>query len=248
MLQRRSRDPVPCFEIRRQRFRDLLLQLFLVRHDTDFAPRSRKLNRGPERLRTLYLRDIERLEGEAIAALPRALANQELLAIDGGDPLRVRLVASADTEEELSRELLAIFGERILRMAPLSHRLEDLGLLISRFLNESAAPKKLTFRRSVARALALFDWPGEVRELETTIAHGVSLSGEDNVVRLIHLPRSIQVSESRARERRSLLHCLEETGGNVSEVARMLRVSRAQVHRLANRYGLDVSSFAKELN
>ena len=50
MLQRRSRDPVPCFEIRRQRFRDLLLQLFLVRHDTDFAPRSRKLNRGPERL------------------------------------------------------------------------------------------------------------------------------------------------------------------------------------------------------
>ena len=111
---------------------------------------------------TLLITDIEELEGEALSALPRALANQELLALEHGEELRVRLVISGGPKAEraLSSALQSAIGEEVLQLPPLSHRLEDLGSLVSVFLVRFEAVESVKLRRSVARALVLHDWPG----------------------------------------------------------------------------------------
>ena len=199
---------------------------------------------------TLLITDIEELEGEALSALPRALANQELLALEQGEELRVRLVISGGPKAEraLSSALQSTIGEEVLQLPPLSHRLEDLGSLVSVFLERFEAVESVKLRRSVARALVLHDWPGGVGELEAAIAQCVSLAGDDNIIRLSHLPKQVQAKrgESTARQRRSVISHLQATSGNISAAARLMGITRAQLHRLAKRHGVDLPSLAKK--
>ena len=72
------------------------------------------------------------------------------------------------------------------------------------------------------------------------------MAGNDDVIRLLHLPKQVQASESTARPRRSLIAHLQATSGNISAAARLMGVTRAQLHRLAKRHGVDLPSFAKK--
>jgi len=195
---------------------------------------------------TLYLRGIEGLQGEASSSLLRAIEIGDIVARDASDPsvLGVRLVASGAVKPSaLTPEVSTLFGDNIAVLPRLSHRREDIGFHVSRFLASFGAPSSLRFKRGTSRALLSHDWPGNLLELWEAVRYALQHVRNDDVVELAHLPASVRDSEARDKDRRAFAALLELHQGNVSAVARELRTARAQVHRLVERYGFDVESY-----
>ena len=97
----------------------------------------------------------------------------------------------------------------------------------------------------------LYDWPGNVRELKNAIEY-TSVLCKEGEIQVRHLPPKIaSPSESEVpgngepEERRgleNLLRLLRECGGNQSEVARRLGVSRVTVWKRIKKFGIDVKN------
>ncbi|AKI99385.1 FHA domain-containing protein [Archangium gephyra] len=214
---------------------------------------------------TLFLDEIGELPLPAQASLLRVLQESEVLPVGGTRPLAVDLRVVAATNRDLGRmvregtfrsDLLARLSGLRLWIPPLRERREDVGLLVAELLRRlvPAGARGPSFTPAAARALFRYDWPRNVRELEHALALAVALSPER--IDLEHLPAELQVKPpprapeaapaeppSDSRERDELLALLREHQGNVSQIAQALGTSRAQVHRLFKRHGLEPESF-----
>ncbi len=217
---------------------------------------------------TLFLDEIGELPLPAQASLLRVLQESEVLPVGGTRPLSVDLRVVAATNRELSRmvregtfrsDLLARLSGLRLSIPSLRQRREDLGLLVAELLRRLVPPgsRGPSLTPAAARALFLHDWPRNVRELEHCLALAVALSPES--IDLEHLPAELRRAPAEPSspgpapaapraanadsEREELLGLLREHRGNVSRIAEALATSRAQVHRLLKRHGLEPDSF-----
>ena len=144
-------------------------------------------------------------------------------------------------------------------LPPLRARRDDIALLAQHFVRLSCksnglAPRTLT--QSALRSLMEYPWPGNIRQLENAIEHAVAMTGADVEIPASALPQEI-ISPERATllpavtipdeginftsvvsqlERDLILQCLEKTGGNKRQAARLLNLSRTtlidKLHRL----------------
>ncbi len=81
-----------------------------------------------------------------------------------------------------------------LTLPPLRERKEDIALLVEHFVdhfNRLNARQILGLAQEAMTALMLYDWPGNIRELENAIEHAFVLCTE-GLIRLQHLPERIQ--------------------------------------------------------
>jgi DNA-binding NtrC family response regulator len=239
--------------------------------DQDRPGLVRSADRG-----TLFLDEIGDLPATAQAALLRALQEHEVLPVGDIRPakvdLRVVVATHRDLEAMVARnefraDLLARIAGFRLELPPLRERREDLGLLIAALLPRHAAERagSMHFSCHAARALLLYRWPLNVRELEQCIAGAAALTASE--VELSHLPAPIRaaaaagpvaapqapqsvepprtartprpLSAEEAQRRERLVALLRAHGGNVTAVARELGKARFQVQRWLKRYGLD---------
>jgi transcriptional regulator with PAS, ATPase and Fis domain len=96
------------------------------------------------------------------------------------------------------------------------------------------------------RTLMGYSWPGNIRQLENAMEHAVAISGKEGEITSAVLPREVRdpaeslmvpavsipdeginfVSVVSQLERELILKCLEKTGGNKRQAARMLQLSR----------------------
>ncbi|HSL41766.1 MAG TPA: helix-turn-helix domain-containing protein, partial [Desulforhopalus sp.] len=97
--------------------------------------------------------------------------------------------------------------------------------------------------------LCRYPWPGNVRELENAIERGIILM-RGNVLTEKSLPLTVLQAQPRGGddrpsltggllsdvERRLILETLAETGGNKSEAARRLGITRKTLQNKLNRY------------
>jgi transcriptional regulator with GAF, ATPase, and Fis domain len=138
-----------------------------------------------------------------------------------------------------------------LRLPALRDRERDALLLAEAFLARAAsacgvAPPVMSER--LARHVLEYPWPGNVRELSNSCAYAVRVAGARGEVDLGHWPESPLLpgspgerglhAETRALEERRLRETLEQTGGNKSEAARVLGLSRQGLLKKLRRYGL----------
>jgi transcriptional regulator of acetoin/glycerol metabolism len=97
-------------------------------------------------------------------------------------------------------------------------------------------------------ALNTYAWPGNVRELRNTIEYAFVLC-KGETIELTHLPPKISLpSEADSArstrfprpqdQREELLEVLRQAGGNQSEAARILGVSRVTVWKRMKKYGI----------
>jgi len=102
------------------------------------------------------------------------------------------------------------------------------------------------------KRLVIYSWPGNVRELRNAIEYAFVLcpSGE---IEVQHLPHKIikagEVCEPTFDgapvdhlEKGRLVRILRQTGGNQSEAARLLGVSRVTVWKKIKKYGINLST------
>jgi two-component system nitrogen regulation response regulator GlnG len=85
-------------------------------------------------------------------------------------PCDVRLLAATDRDlavQGFNQPLLRRLEAFVIRIPPLRERREDVGMLAARLLAQAAPglPDTLMLPPALVRALCLFDWPGNVRQL-----------------------------------------------------------------------------------
>jgi DNA-binding NtrC family response regulator len=150
----------------------------------------------------------------------------------------------------LRSDLVARLGAEPIRIPPLRERPEDIGPLAAHF----AAGAVGAVDPAAFRALTLYGWPLNIRELEKTIKYAVALS-PDGRLRLEHLPSTVASSLERgapvttrrkprpAPARSELEHLLRQHRGNVAEVARSLDRKWVVVGRWLARHDLRPEQF-----
>jgi DNA-binding NtrC family response regulator len=202
---------------------------------------------------TLLLERISSLTIEAQVVLLRALEERRFVPVGavGARLFRARVVA---TTTEPLRDLIdagAFRPDLYHRLAgfhahlpPLRERAEDVLPSARAFLRSHSGSKApaMALDEESARMLGAYPWPGNFRELFTTLERGC-LAAEGGRVRLedLGLPAGSwpQVEELAARRRRPLhevthlyaLWILAEEGGNVTRAAEVLGISRRTLIR-----------------
>jgi Nif-specific regulatory protein len=104
--------------------------------------------------------------------------------------------------------------------------------------------------------LMQFDWPGNVRELENEIERALTLAGDDGEIKVEYLSERIKASADNLKrsdetpttlqeatvrlERKMVVEALRRTGGNRSQAARILGLTRQGLLNKITRYEIDL--------
>jgi len=210
---------------------------------------------------TILLDEIADTSPTFQAKLLRVLQEREFYPV-GGERVRethARVIAS--TNRDLSRLVAQgkfredlFFRLRVveIRIPPLRERRSDIPLLIGHFLwkvcGELGRPACGITRETLATLIA-YDWPGNVRELENTLSRAVVVC-RGSTITLDEISFAAAAAESQPMpddrtlsevERRHVRRVLADTGGNKSEAARILGISRPRLDRMAERWDLTVN-------
>jgi sigma-54 dependent transcriptional regulator, acetoin dehydrogenase operon transcriptional activator AcoR len=219
---------------------------------------------------TLFLDEIGDLPLAAQAALLRVLQEGEVHPLGATRALKVdvRLVSATHrdlealaAEEKFRSDLLARLGGLTIHLPPLRERREDLGLIMAALLRRHFPEREIELAANAARALLVYQWPLNVRELERCLQAAVVQAG-DRPVELQHLPPAVAASlserapspgpalpldlpEPDRRRREQIVDALRAEGGNVTAAARRMDKARVQLQRWIKRYRIDRSEFQR---
>jgi PAS domain S-box-containing protein len=153
-------------------------------------------------------------------------------------------------------------------LPPLRERKEDIQLLVSHFINKlnTKLNKNITgISPSAMERIMEYDWPGNIRELENTIERAVNLCNGSTITEEDLLTDNMQ-NELRAKlnresteynnndivsetdiepleviEKRAIERALNISGGNITETAALLKVTRNTIYNKIKKYNLIIS-------
>lgn len=216
---------------------------------------------------SLFLDEIGHMSLALQAKLLRFLQERTFEPVGGNTPRRVEVRLLAATNLDLGRHIKAgKFLEDLLyrievialNLPPLRERSEDIPLLVEHFRRRMAkrySKAVVGVSQAAMRALMEHPWPGNVRQLENVMARAVILSKnqrlqpEDFSELIGHAPAAagpgvitglpdegVTIKEV---ERELIAKTLEKCGGNKSQAAKRLGISRKGLYEKIERYGLE---------
>jgi transcriptional regulator with PAS, ATPase and Fis domain len=127
---------------------------------------------------SIFLDDIDDFPLQLQGKLLRVLESREILRVGGTAPIPidVRLITATkvDLKELVERNVFrSDLYYRInvvpVIIPPLRERREDIPPLVEHFLRRYAAEKNITVASEAMQALALYAWPGNIRELRNVV-------------------------------------------------------------------------------
>ncbi len=207
---------------------------------------------------TLFLDEIGDLPLELQAKLLRFLQERVIERIGGRQeiPVDVRIICA--THQDLPRlveeghfreDLYYRISEITIRIPPLKEREGDALVLARAFLdrfNEELGSGIRGFDEEAARAIETYDWPGNVREVESRIKRATILAeGKYITVEDLGLPTSARKTEPlnlkqvrEAAEQKAIRRALARANDNISEAAKALGITRPTLYNLLEKHGL----------
>ena len=173
-----------------------LLESELLGHEKGAFTNALALRKGRFELAdtgTLFLDEIGELPLELQAKLLRVLQEQQFERLGGTTTISVdvRIIAATNRslEEAVARgrfraDLYYRLNVVPIVLPPLRERAEDIPLLIDHFLAASNRQnrKRVRFSREVMDFLALYQWPGNVREMQNLIERLVIMADREQVL------------------------------------------------------------------
>ena len=208
---------------------------------------------------TLFLDEIGDMPMPLQAKLLRFLQERVLERIGGRSEISVdvRIICATHRKPDemikaaLFREdLYYRLSEMVISIPPLRQRVGDPALLAHHFLNvmnQQSGRAIKGFTPEALAALAAYQWPGNVREMENRIKRAVIMA-EGNLISVsdLELPAIDSTSaaaptlkEARERaEREAVQRALAQVSGNVTQAAKLLDVSRPTLYDLMRYYDL----------
>ena len=212
---------------------------------------------------TLFLDEIGDMSLMAQAKLLRVLEERRFERLGGNTSIEVnfRLISATNRPLEqfvrdtrFREDLYYRVNAFSIRLPSLRERSSDIPVLAQRFLARYCAANGLpldgkSFSREAAEQLMHYHWPGNIRELESTVARA-ALSSPGRTIR----PQDIEflhateapVESSRERlpsladaERAHIARVLESVNWNKKQAAAVLEISRGTLYRKIVEYGLE---------
>jgi DNA-binding NtrC family response regulator len=206
---------------------------------------------------------------DEIGDMPLALQPKLLRLIESGSfhrvggeqpvPFRAQIVsashqdlARAAAEGAFRQDLFFRISALPVAILPLRQRPEDVSWLLDRFLAEMTERDDCRIRglSALAEEAALaHDWPGNVRELRNRLERAVALCVDERIMPADLFPELARGEEARgfptlssardAAEKRQIERALELTGGQITQAARLLDISRTTLWEKMTRLGLN---------
>jgi two-component system, NtrC family, nitrogen regulation response regulator NtrX len=215
---------------------------------------------------TLFLDEVGDMSLMAQAKLLRVLEERRFERLGGNRSIHVdfRLISATNRpldmfvrESRFREDLYYRINAFAIRLPSLRERAVDIPVLANRFLARYCAANGLPldakqFTPEAQELLASYHWPGNIRELESTVSRA-ALSAPGRAIRaadieFLHghaMPRpeesSTRLPSLRDAERAHIIRVLEATEWNKLEAAKVLDISRGTLYRKIDEYGLEPS-------
>ena len=214
---------------------------------------------------SIFLDEIGDIPPATQVKLLRVLEEKEIERVGDHKPIPVNVRIISATNKDLDALIdQGLFREDLffrinvfpLYCPSLSERLDDIPIILQNFIEENAAKggKNISgLTPEAMEALLSYSWPGNVRELRNAVEYAFVLCSGSWIGKE-HLPPKIttngkrifvhhhQDTGSREEERAKLINTLRRVGGNQSEAARLLGVSRVTVWKRIKKYAIDLEA------
>ena len=211
----------------------------------------------PVEMQVKLLRALQESEFERVGGIKTIAVDVRLIAATNRD--LEELIRGGRFREDLFYRLNVV----PIALPPLRDRREDVPLLVSHFIEKYDRRLGKRVERVADDAMQLllqYGWPGNIRELENVMERSI-LFAEGPVVRAEDLPETLReravaagatgapatagasmkdiVRQAQAElERELIARALEETGGNVTQAAKRLQISRKSLQVKMKELGL----------
>jgi DNA-binding NtrC family response regulator len=214
---------------------------------------------------TLFLDEIGDMSLIAQAKLLRVLEERRFERLGGNTPIDVnfRLISATNRpleqfvrDSRFREDLYYRVNAFSIRLPSLRERATDIPVLAQRFLARYCAANGLpldgkSFSKEGIDLLMQYHWPGNIRELESTVSRA-ALSSPGRVIRpgdieFLHASETpLAVSRERLptlaeAERTHIVRVLESVNWNKKQAASVLEISRGTLYRKIVEYGLEAA-------
>jgi two-component system response regulator HydG len=217
---------------------------------------------------SLFLDEVSEMSLTMQVKLLRVLQEREFTRVGGEKtiPVDVRIIAATNkdlpeliSKEQFREDLYYRLNVVDLEIPSLRKRREDVPLLAQHFLQIFAARNHKEIKGFTPQAmdhLIRYDWPGNVRELMNAVERAVVLSRSDYlsekdfpVISGFKIKNDETISQTppingdgttplEEVEKATILKTMEASGGNKSEAARRLGITRKTLHKKLKTYGV----------
>jgi DNA-binding NtrC family response regulator len=215
----------------------------------------------PVSMQVKLLRALQEQEFERVGGIKTITVDSRLVAATNRD-LKAS-IADGGFREDLYYRLNVVH----VHLPPLRDRPSDIPLLLEHFVqkfNTKLGRSMTGFEDAAMKQLLRYGWPGNIRELENVVERCM-IFAEDGEVGSQHLPAEVRDSEGDLEpslladigptpgetglkeavreatlrlEREFIGRALDQTGGNVTHTARLLKISRKSLQNKMKELGL----------
>jgi two-component system response regulator HydG len=211
---------------------------------------------------TIFLDEIGDIPLATQVKLLRVLEEKEIERVGEQTPVNVDVRIVSATHRDLEalvrqgrfrEDLFFRINVFPLKCPALRERREDIPAIVQHFIRKNAersGKKILGLTPEALEKLSRYQWPGNVRELRNAIEYAFVLCASGGIG-VHHLsPRILadtpewtapeNSAPPQIEEKADLIETLRRVGGNQSEAARLLNVSRVTIWKRIKRFGIDL--------
>lgn len=217
---------------------------------------------------TIFLDEVGELEMLLQAKLLRVIQEKEFERVGGTELIKtdVRIISATNRdlrlaveEKEFREDLFYRLNSFPIYIPPLRQRKGDILILAEHFFEKFNLKLEKKIKGFSKRALKLvygYGWPGNVREMENTIERCIIIT-ESDVIDVDDLPAHIKANDDGSNidisgpffsddtvvpfeklKEEAIKHALRVTNGNIVEAAKKLKLGRATIYRLMEKYDI----------
>ncbi|MCD6163396.1 MAG: sigma-54-dependent Fis family transcriptional regulator [candidate division Zixibacteria bacterium] len=237
--------------------KDLQAELFGNWEDNDYAGMIVQANNG-----TLFIKDIELLSANLQASFLRYIQDGFYTIPSKNQKIKsdVRIICSCTkslrkiaSAHQFREDLFYAINIMSIYTPPLRNRIADIFPLVNHFLEKYSAKFNKNVKAIAPDILAwmqTYQWPGNVAELENSIARACALSNSEIIDEslIFTLPRDRPVSEEeqgflnitlKDNQKALILKALKQNTGNYTRTAQQLGISRTTLWRRMKKFKIE---------
>ena len=204
---------------------------------------------------TLFMDEIGNLPLHLQSKMLAVLQNRAVTRLGANEatPIDIRLISATNRDlheavakGEFRQDLLFRINTIHINIPPLRNRKEDIVPLAERFMvryGEKYNKTGLMLSGEAAEKLKAHPWEGNIRELQNVIEKAVIMCDGDIILLNhieLHTPQH-PLNENQTleeMERQTIANAIAQCGGNLSQVAQRLGITRQTLYNKIKRYGL----------
>lgn len=209
---------------------------------------------------TIFLDEIGDISTTLQTRLLRVLEEKTYEPLGSVEPSQTNARVVAATNQELDQlvednrfreDLFFRINVMKLTLPRLAERKEDIPLLVNHFIesfNEEKGKNILGLTQEAMASVMLYDWPGNIRELENAIEHAIILCKEDlihlqclpdKVLSTINAIFSKDGTTLKDIEKNAIVQALQRNNWKKGVTAKELGIDKNTLRRKITRYGIE---------